>query len=648
MPDKNESKYSRGFIDPLSLIGIGFLLITAIVGTVVANNRNISLNFAEKAICLDNECEVNSDCGTGYRCATSGGCKVCVEIPSPSASPSTTPCSIKKCSGVSCIATTVYVARGSSCPSSQCADNQDCGADPPNDDSSDDDSEDDDSDNDILPCNTCSSGSCVKKSSHCDPYLNDCEDNSDCNSDPQPTDPPITGGNDDDSTTCIGEGSVIASGMGDCCEGLEKKDCTASGSFSYCYCRRPTPPTPTPSSRNCTVRNCSGVSCVATSTTVPYSQTCPTSYCASDSDCKIMTPSPTPTPVPTSVPIVNAGCLCVNNIYVGACGHSSGYPCTTTQNVCETITCASNCASQVPGNTGTCLSGFCSCGSIKLKANGLTCGSDNECESGNCYSGSQTLGGSIFDTSKTCKANPIVTIDTTQTNLNTAVAIGDTAILTALAGPALGELGLLAYSYGTAYLTTLPASVQTAAAITGAVVGYAGVGVGTASCINNPYSDACVAYVAAIQGDPMAMIQLTNSTSNLIGTATKKTTFSLNSTGQIDINLLSPHEPGYNMQTVPQLKQILQEGGTLDPIRITQYGGKIYTVDGANRVTATLQSGESLVSYKLTQFEQLPQIQQTMIQEINQNQSLFNVYSIPTTYNEFPAFYNYTPTTIRK
>ena len=129
-----------------------------------------------------------------------------------------------------------------------------------------------------------------------------------------------------------------------------------------------------------------------------------------------------------------------------------------------------------------------------------------------------------------------------------------------------------------------------------------------------------------------------------IGTSTP----TLSPTGEIDIDLLSPHEPGYNVQTVPQLQNIIQNGGTLDPIQITEYGGKIYTVDGANRVTATMLSGQTSVPYNFIPFEQLNSVQQMTVRGISETQMIPIVnFGVPTTYDQFPAFYDYNSGSIR-
>lgn len=316
------------------------------------------------------------------------------------------------------------------------------------------------------------------------------------------------------TTNCIGEGGTIAAGTPECCRGLVKSDCVATGSFSYCYCKKLVSSTPTPSSKNCDVKNCSGTSCVSTSTTVPYSQSCPTSNCVSDNECgaRLITPTPAPTPTPST----NTGCSCTNGKYAGSCGHSTGYPCSTASNVCETTSCTSSCA-KTQGYTGSCGSGICICNSPKPTP---------QSQPGTMFSGySYTSLPGIYNTTQpseeyikgttACMEDPDSTEckEWNQQLTTEAAIVAATLILTPLAVP---EIGAAAYAYGTASLATLPASVQVAAAITGTVAGLAGVGAGTYACATNPYSDACVSYIAAIQGDPIAMIQLANSADGLI------------------------------------------------------------------------------------------------------------------------------------
>ena len=73
MPMKRRS-FERGFIDPLSLIGLGFLVVTLIVGTVTVNNIENNQNISEKAAgacgttgtgCRYYDCSQYIDCSNG-------------------------------------------------------------------------------------------------------------------------------------------------------------------------------------------------------------------------------------------------------------------------------------------------------------------------------------------------------------------------------------------------------------------------------------------------------------------------------------------------------------------------------------------------------------------------------------------------------
>ncbi len=77
-------KYQKGFVDPLSLFAIGFLVISLIVGTKVVTDRQRSLDIREEAKMIA-DCTSSSDCGSGYKCI--GG--FCEKIPAPSTSKST-------------------------------------------------------------------------------------------------------------------------------------------------------------------------------------------------------------------------------------------------------------------------------------------------------------------------------------------------------------------------------------------------------------------------------------------------------------------------------------------------------------------------------------------------------------------------------
>lgn len=71
-------KHQSGFIDPLSLISLGFLVISLLVGTVAVNKQNANYDTRSRAkVCAD-ECIDDSDCGEGQQCSRlANGCPVC-------------------------------------------------------------------------------------------------------------------------------------------------------------------------------------------------------------------------------------------------------------------------------------------------------------------------------------------------------------------------------------------------------------------------------------------------------------------------------------------------------------------------------------------------------------------------------------------
>ena len=136
--------------------------------------------------------------------------------------------------------------------------------------------------------------------------------------------------------------------------------------------------------------------------------------------------------------------------------------------LCEANSCNSECAQKTKGNIGQCSAGVCKCSAPSLKGNGSSCSGNSECLSGYCYSGNQVLGGSPFDFVKTCHAASIETMNKISRDTNTAVAIAGSTLLTAGAMPAIEGAALAGYSYASAYLTSLPASLQTAFGLIGA------------------------------------------------------------------------------------------------------------------------------------------------------------------------------------
>lgn len=143
---------------------------------------------------------------------------------------------------------------------------------------------------------------------------------------------------------------------------------------------------------------------------------------------------------------------------------------------------------------------------------GDKCDDNAPCSTGYCYAGNQVLGGSPFDSAKTCHINPIEVMDETQKDLATNTAIGMTAITGAAV---VGTVALPAYTYGMAALSTAPVAVQTGLGVAGTIAGWVGVGAGTAACVSDPGSDICLAYVAGLQGDPTQLVQLAGATDDI-------------------------------------------------------------------------------------------------------------------------------------
>lgn len=83
-------KYQKGFIDPLSLFAIGFLVVSLIVGTKVVTDRQKSLDIRNEAKMIA-DCTADSDCGSGYKCI-SGSCEKIptISTPAPTTRPAVT------------------------------------------------------------------------------------------------------------------------------------------------------------------------------------------------------------------------------------------------------------------------------------------------------------------------------------------------------------------------------------------------------------------------------------------------------------------------------------------------------------------------------------------------------------------------------
>jgi hypothetical protein len=111
---------------------------------------------------------------------------------------------------------------------------------------------------------------------------------------------------------------------------------------------------------------------------------------------------------------------------------------------------------------------------------------------------------------------------------------------------------------------------------------------------------------------------------------------------QIEISKLHPHEPGYNIQSTKKLTQALEEGSVLPPVSITEYNGTLVTYDGANRITANLEVGNNVIDYQFSPFSSLDKTQQAVVLNALGIKK-FTPTSIPSSYINFPAAYDYAP-----
>lgn len=518
MPKKKDTSYQRGFIDPLSLFAVIFLVATIAVGTAVTNNRNITLSPEKEA----SSCECVYGRLTGSGCPSQALGQACSVVATPTPTPRTTPTPTCNCVNGTLTGSACGASAGKACALSTATPNTNS------------------SNNTTQTVNTTPTPSQTPVPT-CDCVYGKLTGNG-CGaslgmacsvySTPTPT-PTTTPTQTTTGTTNIATPTPAQTPTPTCDCVYGKLTGGACGASTGMACSVYSTPTPTPVKPVATTLTCDGKPIgtrvcnnaggfnFCDTNGKWYSSKCPANTSCINGQC-----------------LAPTGCSCVDGKYVGSgCGHSTGYSCSTTTNVCEVNTCSAKCASQVAGNIGTCVSGGCVCGVPKLKDNGLACNVGSECSSGNCYAGSQTLGGSPFDTTKTCHALSITGMDTTVRDINTTAGAVMTAELAGLvAAPVIADIAGLAaangglsalpsalYSYGTASLATLPSSVQTAIAVGGTVAGYAGATAGTVACIQNPYSDACTSYVGVLQGDPMAMIQLAQSADSLVNTAIRST-----------------------------------------------------------------------------------------------------------------------------
>ncbi len=339
--------------------------------------------------------------------------------------------------------------------------------------------------------------------------------------------------------------------------------------------------------------------------------------------------------------------------------NSQSLTCINTSPTCEG-TCYTNSSCSAIGKvaaSGSCVQPGSICckeatvASGGLKAQGEACSSGSECASGTCAKTYiNNVGQPVFLGSNLCvpsiavQDQSVVAQNKNALIYGTAGALGATTIVAggyaAATLPALTPLG--AYSYAQATLATAPGWVQTGLTATGLVSGLGGMAGGTYACAKDPYSDACVAYHSGIMADPTGLMQLASATDDFFSSSLNAISTTIKPTGTISISEIHPHEPGYNVQSVNLLTNSIQEGNALPPISITEYNKTIVSYDGANRITAALNSGLADVDYIFTPYKDLLPDQQALIKHALGLEKILPI-QIPSSYIDFPAFYNYFP-----
>ena len=82
-------KFISGIIDPITIIGVLFLIVTLFIGTKVVNDRNISLNIQEKADCMST---CMREIGDSDECSSScGATRPDVQVTAPEPEPDNEP-----------------------------------------------------------------------------------------------------------------------------------------------------------------------------------------------------------------------------------------------------------------------------------------------------------------------------------------------------------------------------------------------------------------------------------------------------------------------------------------------------------------------------------------------------------------------------
>ncbi|MBU2035888.1 hypothetical protein KKC36_00345 [Patescibacteria group bacterium] len=559
MPDFK--KYLRGFIDPLSLIAIGFLVVSLIVGTVVVTNKGANFDIRKLAftqtcsggVCKSTDklsgytCNIDSECiekssGTPYCCKSAST----PSTPTPS-TPTRTPIPCAK--------------EGQSCTTRSCCD----------------------SNNYICTDEGgLSYPVCVKKGSI--PTLK-----------PTPIPTPTTSSCQKDGLFCL------ANGM--CCSGycnLSNRTCQSQST--------PIPtPIPTAALSSCETKlggTCMDGGCPSGYTNKGrYVEGCSNKYCCVPLSCTTVNKVPTSSK-PCCDGLVKAstpyGYYCAESktcTKKQECRTESGssyiYICNngywTKTKMCDFGCDGDNCRTTTPQGDIICKAGetrcykdrlqtclndssgwsgqYCQYGcdwdtQTKCKNPILACSNNINCPSGwfcngdivpgtagtsfqtrYCTQQQETVTGTVScDTDSDCpQGKKCMTYKQFGTVYNNAGGTQFGAGLAGLAtnssgntperkcitpeeGKSLDELANIQLAIGAALLAAgvapaipvLTATLPTVPAWLSTTLGWGGVAAGSYACITNPNSDACMAYIASLQGDPTQLFQLAGSTDNLI------------------------------------------------------------------------------------------------------------------------------------
>ncbi|MFA5025607.1 MAG: hypothetical protein WC503_03820, partial [Candidatus Shapirobacteria bacterium] len=202
---------------------------------------------------------------------------------------------------------------------------------------------------------------------------------------------------------CIGEGGMVANGTAPCCTGLEKTQCGGSGSFTYCYCKKPAAnPTVTPPTRSCVTWTWVNNVCTSRTYTKASSLACDPSNCTKN--------DPTPKACIKDGSRTTSALLCCTKVTHTALGGSE-LVCGPTPTVSGGCAATSNTPALTNGQT-YCQTPYllgsrkwtCTNGNATVTQNYITIRDCGGAATGNCT----WMGTSITNNSSTCFTTPTV------------------------------------------------------------------------------------------------------------------------------------------------------------------------------------------------------------------------------------------------